>query len=75
MTSKPDLQTIAINILPNISRSKDNQTIKFGQLVEYDMTNTFLHKLWRKWGRETSPRSLFIFWKSLKWGECKWSVA
>ena len=48
MTSKPDLQKIAINILPNISRSKDNQTIKFGQLVEYDMTNTFLHKLWRK---------------------------
>ena len=25
-------QTIAIHILPNISRSKDNQIMKFGQL-------------------------------------------
>ena len=30
MTSQPGKQTIAIQILPNISRSKGNQTIKFG---------------------------------------------
>ena len=27
MTSQPGKQTIAINIFPNISRSKDNQTM------------------------------------------------
>ena len=32
MTSKPGKKTIAIHILPNISKSKSNQTIKFGQL-------------------------------------------
>ena len=26
-------------ILPNISRSKDNQTMKFGQLIEYNVGN------------------------------------
>ena len=34
MTSQPGKQRIAINILSNISRSKGNQTIKFGQLIE-----------------------------------------
>ena len=32
MTSQPDYQAIAIHTLPNISRSKDNQIMKFGQL-------------------------------------------
>ena len=31
-----------MHILPNISRSKSNQTIKFGQLVEYNMRNIFV---------------------------------
>ena len=35
MTSQPEKQTIEIHILPNISRSKGNQKIKFGQLIEY----------------------------------------
>ena len=61
MTSQPCLQTIAINILPNISQSKGNQTMKFGQLIEYNKRNIFLQKLCRKWGRETSSRPLFIF--------------
>ena len=34
--SQPGLQTIAIHILPNISRSKDNKTMKLGQLIEYN---------------------------------------
>ena len=34
VTAQPDLQTITINILPNISQSKGNQTIKFGLLIE-----------------------------------------
>ena len=34
MTSQPGLKTVAIHILPNISQSKDNQSIKFGQSIE-----------------------------------------
>ena len=43
-------------MLPNISRSKGNQTMKFGQLVEYNMMNIFLEKSYAKCGGETSPR-------------------
>ena len=34
MKSQQGKQTIAIHILPNISRTKANQTMKFGQLIE-----------------------------------------
>ena len=34
MASQPGEQTITIHILPNISRSKGNQTMKFRQLIE-----------------------------------------
>ena len=40
----------------NISRSKGNQTMKFGQLTDYDMRNIFLEKSYTKYGGETSPR-------------------
>ena len=36
--------TIAIQVLPNISRSKCNQTVKFGQLIECNIRNIFLEK-------------------------------
>ena len=42
MTSQPGQQTIAIHILPNISRSKDNQAMKFGQVIEDNKANIFL---------------------------------
>ena len=45
MTSQLGLQTITIHILPNISRNKDNQIMKLGQLIEYNMRNVFLQKL------------------------------
>ena len=48
MASLPGLQTIVIHILPNISQSKGNQTIKFGELLEFNKRNTFLQKLCRK---------------------------
>ena len=35
MTSQPGLQTIVIHVLPNMSQSKGNQTMKFGQCLEY----------------------------------------
>ena len=44
MASQPGKQTIVIHILPNISRSKVNQTMKFGVLVEYNMRNIVLEK-------------------------------
>ena len=31
-------------VLPNISRSKGNQTVKFGHLLEYNTRNVFLKK-------------------------------
>ena len=45
-----------IHVLPNISRSKDNQTMKFGQLIEFNMKNIFLEKSYTKCGGENSPR-------------------
>ena len=45
-----------MHILSNISRSKSNQTMNFGQLIEYNMRNIFLEKSYTKCGGETSPR-------------------
>ena len=56
MTSQPASQTAAIHIFTNISRRKDNQVMKFGQLIKYNMRNIFLEKLCAKYGRETIPR-------------------
>ena len=53
MTSQPGKQTFATHILSNIPRSKGNQTMKFGQLVEYDMRNIFLQKSYTKCVGET----------------------
>ena len=56
---------MAIYIFPNISRSKGNQAIKFGQLIEYNMRNIFVEKSYTKCGGETIPRplskNLFVF--------------
>ena len=35
---------MAIDILTNISSSKGNQVMKFGQLIEYNMGNILLEK-------------------------------
>ena len=45
MTSQPVLQTVAIEVLSNISQSKGNQIMKFGQLIEYNKRNIFSQKL------------------------------
>ena len=44
MTSHTGQEIIAIHILPNTSRSKDNQAIKFGQLIKYSAMNIFFQK-------------------------------
>ena len=56
MTSQPGWQTIVIHILPNNSRSKNNQAMKFVQLIECNMRNIFLEKSYTKYDTETSPR-------------------
>ena len=49
-------KTIALNILPNVSRSKGDQTIKFRQLIEYNMRHIFLEKSCTKCGGVTILR-------------------
>ena len=55
ITSQPGKQKIAAHILPNISRRKGNQTMKFGQVIEYNR-NIFLEKSYTKRGGETSSK-------------------
>ena len=57
MTSKPGQQAIGIHILPNISRSKGNQAMKFSQLIEYNR-NIFVEKSYSKCAGETISRPL-----------------
>ena len=59
MTSQPGQQTIVIHILPNSSRNKGNQTMKFGQLRECNMRNIFLEKSYTKCGGEPGPIPFF----------------
>ena len=61
MMSQTGAQTITIYILSEYSKSKGNQKMKFDQLIKYSMRNILLQKPWRKWGRETNSRHLFVF--------------
>ena len=63
MTPGPGYQAIVMYILPNILRSKTNQTMKLCQLIEYNIRNIFLEKSYTKCGRETITRN---FPKKLK---------
>ena len=58
MTSQLEKQIISIHIFSNISRSKDSQTMEFGQLIEYNMRKILLEKPYTKCGGKTSPRTL-----------------
>ena len=52
MTSETGKQKITNHILPNTSRMKRNQTMKFTRIIEYSMRNVFLeiiHKIC--WGK------------------------
>ena len=61
LTSQTRTETVAINILAGISKTKGNQTMEFGQLIEYNVRNIFLQNLRRKDGRVTNSISLFPF--------------
>ena len=58
MRSQPGKQTIAIHILPNISKIKGNLAMKSGQLIEYNMKNIFVEKSYTKCAGEIIPRPL-----------------
>ena len=51
-------------MLPNILKCEWNQTMKFSQLIEYNMRNIFIEKSCTQSGRETIPRP---FSKETKW--------
>ena len=53
--SQPGKKTNAIHVFSNIS-SKDNQAMKIGQLIEYNMRNLVLNKSHTNCGKETIPR-------------------
>ena len=55
---KFEKEIITIHILPNIVRSKGNQTIKLGQLIEHNMRNIFLKMSYTKCGGGFSPRPI-----------------
>ena len=54
-----------MDILPDISKSKDNDAMKVGHLIEHNVKNNFLQVLYRKWGVETSSRPLFALLNNL----------
>ena len=58
MTSQIRQQIITIHIFPNIS-SKANQTMKFGQVIQCNMRNNFLKKLYTACGGEACPRPFY----------------
>ena len=53
MTGK---QIITMHTLHNISRTKDNQAMKFGQLIAYNIKNVFLEIVYIKCGGEAISR-------------------
>ena len=64
MTSQTGQQIITIHILPNISRSKDNQAMKFVDIIEFNVKNIFLERSCKKGGKEISLDLFFLFYKS-----------
>ena len=61
MTSQTGHQIFTINFLLNISRSKDNQTMKFGQLIKYIVRNIFFRNHTENEGGRLVPNPFFFF--------------
>ena len=62
MTTQHRYQSVTIQILPNISRSKGNETMEFGQLIDYDKRNIFFRRSFKNEARWLVP-DLFLFFK------------
>ena len=54
--SQTGQQIVTIHMLSNISRSKGNRTLRFGQLIEYNMRNIFKEESYTKCGGKVCPR-------------------
>ena len=54
-----------MHILPNISQRKNNQTVKFGQLIKYNKRNIFLQKSFEIEARRLVPVLLLFLKKAL----------
>ena len=48
MTSQLSFKKIKMHILPNVSQSKGNETMKFDQLIEHNKRNISLQKSCKK---------------------------
>ena len=59
MMSQIRQQGITMHILLNISWRKDKQTIKFSQLIIYNIKNIFLKKYYTKCDGGASPRHFY----------------
>ena len=59
LTSQTVQQIVTIHMLSNISRSKCNSTVKFGQSIEYKMRNFFLQKSYTKCSGDASYRHIY----------------
>ena len=55
MTSSTTKQIITMHILPTVSRSKVNQTSKFGQLIECNVRKNFLRARLHETRSELKP--------------------
>ena len=62
MKSQLGLQTIAIHLLPNISKSKDKQTMKLDQLREYNKKIFFFKNYAKNEAGRLVP-DLFLFFE------------
>ena len=59
MTSRTGQQIITIHVLFNIARRKNNKTMKFGQIEEYNTKNIFLEKSYTKCDAEATSRPFY----------------
>ena len=66
MTPETWKQMIKIHILPSISRSKDNQAMKFRQLIEYKVRKSFVQKSLKSDVGRLVP-DLFVLFKETLW--------
>ena len=62
MPSQPGQQKFTTDILPDISRSKGNQTMKLGRLIEYNKMNIFF-KSHAENEAERLLKDLFLFFE------------
>ena len=74
MTSQCGQQMITIHILPNISRNKDNQAMKFGQFIEYNKKIFFFKNHTENKSGILVP-DLFLFFLKSFISKNKWSAS